>query len=133
MGTGPTPTMRAARAAATLGLAAWAAAALTGCAGDPVSAAVVPPGASAFRQSAVSGPYADEAWWRTLGDARLAALVERAASANHDVRIAVERVRQARAGQAATESRLWPTVSATASASNASSGLPDAVKRAGQA
>jgi NodT family efflux transporter outer membrane factor (OMF) lipoprotein len=91
----------------------------------------VPPSEAVFRQSASSGPYADEAWWRTLGDARLAALVERAASANHDVRIAVERVRQARAGQAASESRLWPTVNATASASDASSGVPDAVKRAG--
>src|SRR4030095_14188302 len=114
MCTEPTPTMRVARAVATLCLAGGGATASTGCAGDRVSATVVPPSEAVFRQSASSGPYADEAWWRTLGDARLAALVERAASANHDVRIAVERVRQARAGQAASESRLWPTVNATA-------------------
>lgn len=57
------------------------------------------------------------------------ALVQRAQSANHDVRIAVQRVRQARAGQTAVASRLWPTVSLTGSASDERSGLPDQVKQ----
>lgn len=57
------------------------------------------------------------------------ALVQRAQSANHDVRIALQRVRQARAGQTAVASRLWPTVSLTGSASDERSGLPDPVKQ----
>ena len=111
-------------------LSALAAVALTACASDPKPAAAAPRVESAFRQSAEPGPFSDMAWWRAFGDARLAALVERAAAANHDVRIAVERVRQARAGQAASESRLWPTVNAAGSASKTESGLPDPVKRA---
>jgi len=43
--------------------------------------------------------------------------------------MAVQRVRQARAGQTAVSSRLWPTVSLTGSASDERSGLPDQVKQ----
>jgi NodT family efflux transporter outer membrane factor (OMF) lipoprotein len=71
----------------------------------------------------------DAIWWCSFDDAALAALVQRAQSANHDVRIAVQRVRQARAGQTAVSSRLWPTVSLTGSASDERSGLPDQVKQ----
>lgn len=68
-------------------------------------------------------------WWALLGDERLQALIERALVANHDVRIAAERVLQARAGSTAAASRLMPTVAVTGSASAQDTGLPDAVKQ----
>ncbi len=71
----------------------------------------------------------DTTWWRGFGDEALIALVERAQAVNHDVRIAKQRVRQARAGQTAAASRLGPTVSLTGSASDERSGLPDRVKQ----
>ncbi|MGQ0596806.1 efflux transporter outer membrane subunit [Aquabacterium sp.] len=93
-----------------------------------------PPNVSAtedatFRQAPGPTPPDDASWWRGFDDAALMALVQRAQSANHDVRIAVQRVRQARAGQTAMASRLWPTVSLTGSASDERSGLPDQVKQ----
>jgi NodT family efflux transporter outer membrane factor (OMF) lipoprotein len=82
-----------------------------------------------FRQEQDPQPVVDAIWWRGFDDAALVALVQRAQLANHDVRIAVQRVRQARAGQTAAASRLWPTVSLTGSASDERSGLPDQVKQ----
>jgi NodT family efflux transporter outer membrane factor (OMF) lipoprotein len=82
-----------------------------------------------FRQDSEQVPAIDETWWRRFNDTVLVALVQRAQSANHDVRIALQRVKQARAGQAAAASRLLPTVSLTASASDERSGLPDQVKQ----
>lgn len=68
-------------------------------------------------------------WWHQFDDARLVRLVERAAVANHDIRIAVERARQARAGTVAVESRLFPSVNLTASRSESSTGLPTQIKQ----
>lgn len=80
-----------------------------------------------------SHPTADLAgdlqWWRQFGDERLVRLVERSAEANHDIRIAVERARQARAGTVAAESRLFPSVDVTASRSDSRTGLPAAIKQ----
>lgn len=84
---------------------------------------------ASFRQAADQAPPVETSWWRGFDDAALMALVQRAHSANHDVRIAMQRVRQARAGQTAVASRLWPTVSLTGSASDERSGLPDQVKQ----
>lgn len=74
-------------------------------------------------------PSGDVRWWRQFGDAQLAHLVERSAAANHDIRIAVERARQARAGTVASESRLFPSVDVTASRSDSRTGLPTQVKQ----
>jgi NodT family efflux transporter outer membrane factor (OMF) lipoprotein len=82
-----------------------------------------------FRHAAGPVGLVDTTWWRGFGDDALIALVERAQAANHDVRIAQQRVRQARAGRAAAASRLGPTVSLTGSASDERSGLPDRVKQ----
>jgi NodT family efflux transporter outer membrane factor (OMF) lipoprotein len=71
----------------------------------------------------------DRAWWAVWGDATLASLIGEALVANHDVRIALQRVAQARAGRDAQASRLWPTLALQASASRSDSGLPDAVKQ----
>jgi NodT family efflux transporter outer membrane factor (OMF) lipoprotein len=74
-------------------------------------------------------PVADLGWWHEFRDARLVRLVERAASANHDVRIAVERARQARAGTTAADARLFPNIDLMAARTHSSSGVPAAVKQ----
>lgn len=71
----------------------------------------------------------DVSWWQEFHDERLVRLVERAASANHDVRIAVERARQARAGTTAADARLFPNVGLVAARSDSSTGLPAQVKQ----
>lgn len=75
---------------------------------------------------------ADLQWWRQFGDEQLSRLVERAVAANHDVRIAVERTRQARAGTEAIGSGLFPSVNVAASRSDSRTGLPTPVKQAMQ-
>lgn len=71
----------------------------------------------------------DAAWWAGYGDATLARLVEEALQANQDVAIAMQRVRQARAGLQVQDSRLRPSVGVQASVSRSTSGLPEPVKQ----
>lgn len=111
---------------------------LWGCSTPP---AARPPDTSAltgaYRQAAPthsSEPSAHESVheahiWRAFGDPVLEDLVQRAHSANFDVRMAWQRVRQARAGSTQAASRGWPTVEASASGSIRRTGLPDEVKR----
>jgi outer membrane protein TolC len=112
--------------------AAAALATLVACSAPPVHspAPSVPLGASfahaTAAPAAVQDP--DRAWWAGWGDATLTSLIDEALAANHDVRIALQRVAQARAGQDAQASRLWPTLALQASGSRSDSGLPDSVK-----
>ena len=104
---------------------------LAGCAA-PQSA--VPPDTRAwgvtFQRAPAPGAEAlDAATWRGFGDPVLESLVTQARAANLDVRIAAQRVRQARAGSTAAASRAWPTVALTGSASQQRTGLPEEVKR----
>lgn len=71
----------------------------------------------------------DAAWWVGYGDATLARLVDEALLANQDVAIAMQRVRQARAGVQVQDSRLWPSVGVQASVSRSESGLPEPAKQ----
>ncbi len=71
----------------------------------------------------------DAATWRGFGDPVLDELIIQARVANLDVRIAQQRVRQARAGSTAAATRLWPTVALTGSVSDQRAGMPDEVKR----
>ena len=71
----------------------------------------------------------DADWWRGFADPALDALIARASIANHDVLIAAQRLRQARAGTTAAGSRLLPTIALTASGSDTRTGLPDEVRR----
>src|SRR5688572_8286158 len=129
---GPAMTHHPSTCARVCVLAAVAAAlVVTGC-----STSVPPPTAdisavhAPFRQAPVTNTEAlDAATWRGFGDPVLDDLVARARAANHDVRIAAQRVRQARAGSIAASSRLWPTVAATGSVSDQRTGLPEEVKR----
>jgi NodT family efflux transporter outer membrane factor (OMF) lipoprotein len=92
----------------------------------PDTAAVNAP----YRQTPITTVTAlDAATWSGFGDPVLDGLLARARNVNLDVGIAIQRVRQARAGSTAAASRLWPTVIATGSASDQSTGLPDEVKR----
>lgn len=111
-------------------LAVCLAAVLSACAtSEPEPPNVSATEDSRFRHTQEQKQAGDASWWRGFDDAALMALVQRAQSTNLDVRIAVQRVRQARAGQTAVASRLWPTVSLTGSASDERSGLPDQVKQ----
>lgn len=105
--------------------------ALTGC-GTPTPPA--PPdlklAGAAYRQASEPAADAlDAATWRAFGDPVLDTLLAQARAVNLDVRIAQQRVRQARAGSTAAASRLWPTVAVTGSVSDQRSGMPDEVKR----
>ncbi|MFY8044803.1 MAG: TolC family protein, partial [Rhodoferax sp.] len=71
----------------------------------------------------------DATWWQSFADPALVELVARALASNHDVRIAVQRVAQARAGSAAAASRLAPTVAITGSASDQRTTLGEEFKR----
>lgn len=82
--------------------------------------------------SAVGTSLLDGDWWNGYGDPVLASLVAEAMSANLDVATAIERVREARAGAAAQDSRLWPSIGVQASGARTDSGLPTAVKQGGQ-
>jgi NodT family efflux transporter outer membrane factor (OMF) lipoprotein len=58
-----------------------------------------------------------EAWWKSFNDPELNSLVERAAQANLDLKIAAARVRGARAQYGIAAADLGPTVDATSSVS----------------
>src|SRR5438093_10258413 len=51
-------------------------------------------------------------WWRNFNDPLLNRLVRDAAAANHDLKIAAARLREARAARLATGSLFWPQVNA---------------------
>ncbi|MDB5992512.1 MAG: TolC family protein [Herbaspirillum sp.] len=84
---------------------------------------------AAFRQTEASGAAWDGPWWTSFGDPQLSALVEHAIVSNHDVRLALQRVKQARASEVRSDSTLWPTISANGNYINNKTGLPDAVKQ----
>jgi NodT family efflux transporter outer membrane factor (OMF) lipoprotein len=60
-------------------------------------------------------PAADAAWWKTFHDAELDSLVERAAQSNLNLRVAVGRVREARATARMVSAGLWPALDAAGS------------------
>jgi NodT family efflux transporter outer membrane factor (OMF) lipoprotein len=133
--TGPTGPVKP---GATPRLSGWAccglALLLLGCASPrPPTTPELPMREGPYRQAAVAAapqaPTPDADTWRRFEDPVLEQLLARAREANLDVRIAEQRVRQARAGTTALASRLWPTVSVTSSASDQRSGLPADFKR----
>lgn len=114
-------------------VAALALAILSACSAPslqpPVPAVPLAAAFSHAKPTAGAGQALDDAWWDGYGDATLAWLVKQALAANQDVAIALQRVRQARAGADAQGSRLWPTAGVQASASRSESGLPEPVKQ----
>jgi outer membrane protein, multidrug efflux system len=93
-----------------------AAAALAGCALGPDYRQPQMPLAADFENA--SGEHAAEPprdFWRRFDDPVLNQLVEDALKANHDIRIAVANLRQARAVQRGVDAQSWPLVGASAS------------------
>lgn len=79
-------------------LLAASAATLSACAVGPrYTAPTEAPVALAPADARVTAAAVEADWWRAFGDPELDSLVERALAANHDIRIAVARVREARA------------------------------------
>ncbi len=106
-----------------LPLAATVALALVGCTVGPNYQAIEPPIPETLgRDSRVSGRVgeraavvdAEIAWWQSFQDPVLSELVERAASSNLELEVALARVEEARAARRAQGGRLWPAVNARA-------------------
>ena len=89
-------------------LAASLAFALVGCATPVLQPSVDVPGRFAAAPASIEAPEAT--WWDAYGDPVLSDLVRRAARENRDVKIALERVRAARAGETVSRSWLYPSV-----------------------
>jgi multidrug efflux system outer membrane protein len=78
-------------------LIAASAATVAACAVGPKYSAPVPPPVTLAQAHPTVTPAAVEAdWWKTFGDPELDSLIDRALAANLDVRVAVDRVREAR-------------------------------------
>ncbi|MCX5733661.1 MAG: efflux transporter outer membrane subunit [candidate division NC10 bacterium] len=100
-------------------------------AGCAVGPDYVPPATSAPQawHTALQGGAAAEqmdpqglaSWWTTLNDPTLTSLIERAARNNLDLRKARARVREARASRGISQSGLFPTLDAKASATRSRS------------
>lgn len=77
-----------------------------------------------------TGAVADESrlarWWTVFNDPTLNSLVERAAAANPDLKLAEARIRQARAARAVTAGGLGPTLDASGSYRRTGSGADNA-------
>lgn len=73
---------------------------------------------SAFAGAGTAGGPIDDAWWRSFGDDGLERLVERALRGNTDVRVAVARLRQARAVATGTDADSLPRLDVDGSYSN---------------
>lgn len=97
--------------------------------------AAVPARWSGFTQPAATVPQtvADEElgrWWTVFADPTLSSLVERAATANLDLKLAEARIRQARAARAVAAGGLGPTLGASGSYRRSESPITGANGRA---
>jgi len=88
-------------------LAASLAFTLVGCATPVLQQSVDVPAKFA---AASSSAEPEAVWWDSYGDPVLSDLVRRAARENRDVKVALERVRAARAGETISRSWLFPSV-----------------------
>jgi outer membrane protein, multidrug efflux system len=85
----------------------------TGCMVGPnyrEPAPIMPASFENLGQSGFSNGEVEVAWWRSFNDERLNRLAELAVSANHDLRIAMARLREARALWSEAEFDRFPTV-----------------------
>jgi NodT family efflux transporter outer membrane factor (OMF) lipoprotein len=82
-----------------------------------------------FAAVTVSADGPETAWWDLYGDLSLSDLVRRAAHENRDVKVALERVRAARAGETVSRSWLYPSVGVQASGFDHKTGYDSATKQ----
>ena len=67
-------------------------------------------------------------WWTEFNDPNLTSLIERSIKSNLDLKLAEQRIRQARATLGIVESPFWPTADVTASYTRNRAGGPNPVK-----
>ena len=128
--TGQTPLQHAERVIGVVKSAALAASIaliLTGCSTEVLTPSVDLP--SNFAASTASEMEPEAAWWEVYHDPVLTDLVRRSARESRDVKIAAERLHAARAGETVSRSWLFPSVGASASGSDRSSGYSSATKQ----
>jgi multidrug efflux system outer membrane protein len=113
----------AAARAITAILPVYIALAMAGCATPILQPAIEVPAGYAASSGSGTAPEVD--WWECFGDPVLSGLVRRAALENRDVRMAAERVRAARAGEAMSRSWLLPGVDGVGYTGTVRRGLPD--------
>jgi NodT family efflux transporter outer membrane factor (OMF) lipoprotein len=101
--------------------------ALAGCSTPRAKSSVELPAAFVSAAS-TQAEEPDIAWWDGFGDPVLSSLVRRAASENRDVKMALERVRAARAGETISRSALLPAVGVSAMGQYSDTGRGDAFK-----
>lgn len=101
---------------------------LAGCATPTAQSSVDLPAAFAAAPATEGEP--DLAWWDSFGDPVLSRLVRLAGNENRDVKMALERVRAARAGETISRSALMPSVGLSASGAYSDTGR-DAAYKAG--
>jgi NodT family efflux transporter outer membrane factor (OMF) lipoprotein len=89
--------------------------ALSGCAVGPDYRTPAANAPAAWDAAAPTGTIALERWWLALGDNQLDQVVHDALAANHDLRIATARVREARAALGLAVSATLPQVDAAGS------------------
>lgn len=80
--------------------------------------------ADSFRGSSEYGSKFNESWWNSFNDPLLSNLIEIATKSNLDLRMAVLKVEEARAGITANDSKLLPSVNIQSTLSDSKSGLP---------
>lgn len=97
-------------------LAAASVLALTGCTpfAETFTADISAP--AAFISAPASTMAVDTHWWQSFADPALTALIDKAAANNHDIRIAVTRIRQARALRTDAAAAYYPQVTVSADA-----------------
>jgi multidrug efflux system outer membrane protein len=121
------PAARASAGDIAAKLAASLAFALVGCATPVLKPAVDVPTRYAAAPATVDEPAA--AWWDSYGDPALSDLVRRAARENRDVKVAMERVRAARAGETISRSWLFPSIGIQASGFDHRTGYSSSIKQ----
>jgi multidrug efflux system outer membrane protein len=77
------------------------------------------PGAFGSLNSNVSTNVIEQEWWQALGDPKLTQLIQQVSTNNHDIRIATDRLREARALWREARFDYYPTVTTDASYRNA--------------
>lgn len=101
--------------------------AVGGCATPRLHSTVDVPAQFTTASAAVAEP--EVAWWESYGAPVLTELIVRAARENRDIRIAMERVRAARAGETISRSALLPNIGAVASASRSDNGYSGSARQ----
>jgi NodT family efflux transporter outer membrane factor (OMF) lipoprotein len=109
-------------------LAVSLALALASCATPVMQPSVDLPGRFAAAPASADEP--ETAWWDSYGDPVLSDLVRRAARENRDVKVALERVRAARAGETISRSGLFPSVGIYGAAFDHKTGFDSFTKQA---